>query len=71
LKNDVLAAIEGGGDHYALLIVIKDVLDFSKIEAGRLDLDPNLFNFREHLVQTLELLALRAQQKGLKLTSDI
>jgi CheY-like chemotaxis protein/anti-sigma regulatory factor (Ser/Thr protein kinase) len=46
-------------------------LDLSKIEAGRLDLDPIPFKVRDSLADTLKLLALRADQKGIELTCDI
>jgi signal transduction histidine kinase/CheY-like chemotaxis protein/ligand-binding sensor domain-containing protein len=55
----------------ALLTVLNDVLDFSKIEAGRLDLDPIRFKLRDSLNDTLKLLVLRADEKGLELTCDI
>jgi signal transduction histidine kinase len=55
----------------ALLVVINDILDFSKIEADRLDLDRVPFELRGHLRDVVGTLALRAQQKGLKLSSRI
>jgi two-component system sensor histidine kinase/response regulator len=55
----------------ALLTVINDILDFSKIEAGKLDLDPIEFQLHDLLDETLNLLALRASEKGLTLTTDI
>ena len=55
----------------ALLTVLNDVLDFSKIEAGRLDLDPIRFKLRDSLNDTLKLLVLRADEKGIELTCDI
>ena len=55
----------------ALLTVLNDVLDFSKIEAGKLDLDPIPFRLRDSLHETLKLLALRADEKGLELTFDV
>jgi signal transduction histidine kinase len=55
----------------SLLEIINDILDFSKIEAGRLDLDPDDFNVRETLDAALQVLALRAHQKGLELICDI
>ena len=54
-----------------LLTVLNDVLDFSKIEAGKLDLDPISFRLRDSLHDTLKLLALRADEKGLELTFDV
>jgi signal transduction histidine kinase/CheY-like chemotaxis protein/HPt (histidine-containing phosphotransfer) domain-containing protein len=50
-----------------LLDLINDILDFSKIEAGRLDLEQQAFNLRVCVEQSLDLLASRAQEKGLEL----
>jgi len=52
----------------ALLEIINDILDFSKIEAGKMDLETISFNVRSMLEDTNDLLALRAQQKGLEYT---
>ncbi len=50
-----------------LLDLINDILDFSKIEAGRLDLEQQAFNLRVCIEESLDLLANRAQEKGLEL----
>jgi PAS domain S-box-containing protein len=55
----------------ALLKVINDILDFSKIEARKLDLDILDFNLRTTLEDVTELLALKAQEKGLELVCMI
>ncbi|MBV9404617.1 MAG: hypothetical protein JO211_04685, partial [Acidobacteriaceae bacterium] len=55
----------------ALLTVINDVLDFSKIEAGKLDLERIDFSLRDTLSETLKVLAIRADEKGLELASDV
>ena len=52
----------------ALLHVINDILDFSKIEAGRLDLAPRAFDVRQMLGDTMQLLDVRARQKGLDIS---
>ena len=54
-----------------LLLVVNDILDFSKIEAGQLDLDPQPFDPRLFLTETLGLAAGQAERKGLSLTSQI
>jgi signal transduction histidine kinase len=54
-----------------LLAVINDILDFSKIEAGKLDLEIVNFSLRDSLAHALKPLAIRAQQKGLELTSHV
>jgi two-component system sensor histidine kinase/response regulator len=55
----------------SLLTVINDILDFSKIEAGKLELDPLPFRMRDLIEDTVKILALRAQQKGLELLADV
>ena len=55
----------------ALLEVINDVLDFSKIEAGKLDLEVIDFELRERLADAMEMLALRAHEKGLELAYQV
>src|SRR5262249_16519076 len=52
-----------------LLSLIEEVLDFSKIEAGRLELDPKPFALRLLVEDTVELLAPRAQPKGMETAS--
>jgi signal transduction histidine kinase/ligand-binding sensor domain-containing protein/CheY-like chemotaxis protein len=55
----------------SLLVLINDILDFSKIEAGKLDLDRRDFSLRETLRGSMDVLAARAHEKGLKLVCDI
>ncbi len=51
----------------ALLTVINDILDFSKIEAGKLALEQIVFDLRETVEETVDLLAEIAHSKGLEL----
>jgi two-component system, sensor histidine kinase and response regulator len=51
----------------ALLQLIEDILDFSKIEAGRMELQYEDFDLRDLLESALDVLALRADEKGLEL----
>jgi hypothetical protein len=51
-----------------LLEIINGILDFSKIEAGKLELAPVDFTPRVLVEDVLELLAPRAQQRGLELS---
>jgi signal transduction histidine kinase/CheY-like chemotaxis protein len=55
----------------ALLRIINDILDFSKIEAGKLELERIDFSPREAVQETIEILAGRAQAKGVELTCTI
>jgi polar amino acid transport system substrate-binding protein len=55
----------------ALLVVINDILDFSKIEAGKLDIDITDFSTVQTVEGTIELLAAKAREKSLTLTSFV
>ncbi len=68
-QQKLASTIQRSGD--SLLAIIEDILDFSKIEAGRLILEEIPFDPREVLEDTAELLAERAQAKGLELVLDI
>jgi len=50
-----------------LLSIINDILDFSKIEAGRLEFESIDFDFSTLLEDILDILALKANNKGLHL----
>ncbi|MCP4042373.1 MAG: response regulator, partial [Gammaproteobacteria bacterium] len=51
----------------ALLTIINDILDFSKIEAGKLELEPIPFDLEVATHDVSQLLAAKAQEKGLEL----
>lgn len=51
----------------SLLALLNDILDFSKIEAGKLELEELEFDLRSVAEDAVELLALRAQAKGLEI----
>ncbi len=51
----------------ALLSVVNDVLDFSKLEARQVDLDAQAFDAAAFLAETVDLVRLQAQAKGLQL----
>ncbi len=55
----------------SLLSLINDILDLSKVESGRLDLDTIDFNLSELIDKTSEMLALRANEKGLELVCHL
>jgi PAS domain S-box-containing protein len=54
-----------------LLSLIEEILDFSKIEAGRLDLEARPFRLASLIEDTVELLAPRAQAKGLDIAAYV
>ena len=62
-------AVKTSGD--ALLGLIEEVLDFSKIEAGRLDLESAPFDLPALVTDVVELIAPRAQSKGIEIATDI
>lgn len=64
-QRDFVETTRNAGD--ALLTIINDILDFSKIESGKLDLETHPFNLRTCLEEALDLLAAKAEEKGLEL----
>ena len=54
-----------------LLSLIEEVLDFSKIEAGRLDLEERPFALVPLVEEAVELMAPRAQAKGIEIASFV
>lgn len=54
-----------------LLTLINDILDFSKIEANRLDLEQLDFDLLVTIEDIIDLLAMKAQEKGIELLSII
>jgi len=62
-------AIETSGE--ALLTLIEDLLDFSKIEAGRLTLQPEPTSLVAIVEDLVELMAPRAEMKGIELAAYI
>ena len=62
-------AVKTSGE--TLLSLIEEILDFSKIEAGRLDLEARPFDLPGMIEEIVELLAPRAQAKGIEIASFI
>ncbi len=52
----------------SLLNVLNDILDFSKIESRKLDLEAAEFNLRLIVEGVADLMAVKAQEKGLEVT---
>lgn len=67
-QQDYISIVRESGQ--ALLRVIDDILDFSRIEAGKLRMDSQAFDLRELVQDVAELLAPRADEKGLELVID-
>ena len=68
-QRERVQAICWAGD--ALLSLVNDILDFSRIEAGRFQLDPADFDLAELLERTRAIVAVRAQEKGLRLEFQV
>jgi signal transduction histidine kinase len=54
-----------------LLDVINDILDYSKLEAGKIELEQITFNPRDLIEEVLQIVADRAQSKGLELVGNV
>ena len=54
-----------------LLNLINDILDLSKVEASQLELERTSFSLNDHLEKVFEMIAARAQEKGLTLVCEI
>jgi len=68
-QRDYIKKISGSGQH--LLGIINDILDFSKIEAGKLTIEHNDFELSKVFDTVANLVAEKAQHKGLELIFDI
>lgn len=54
----------------SLLGLINDILDFSKIEAGKMDFERIAFNPHDEMDVFIEIMTLKAKEKGLALVLD-
>ena len=68
-QREQVRLLQSSGE--ALLALINDILDLSKIEAGRLEIDPHAFELNPLLNSVMDLLASRAQEKGLTLILSV
>jgi signal transduction histidine kinase/DNA-binding response OmpR family regulator len=68
-QRDYMGVVKSSADE--LLAILNDILDFSKIEAGKLDFESIQFKLRDCLNDALKVVALRADEKGLELLSDV
>jgi len=67
-QRDYAATIRDSGE--TLLTIINDILDFSKIEAGRMGIEQHPFELRDCIESALDLMAVRAAEKGLELAFE-
>jgi PAS domain S-box-containing protein len=68
-QEEYAETIRSSGE--ALLTVINDILDFSKIEAGHMDLEEIEFDVRSTVEEAADLVAERAFDKGLELSTFV
>ena len=54
-----------------LLNLINDILDLTKVEAGRVELESIGFELNEVIDKTIDILAMRANEKGLELACHV
>lgn len=65
-QKEYALAVQNSGE--SLLAIINDILDFSKIEAGKLEIENIDFDLRDMLDHFIDMIAFRAQSKGLRLS---
>ena len=68
-QEESLGMVKKSADN--LLEIINDILDFSKIEARKLDIETVEFQLRDTISDAIDLLALRAHDKGLELVCHV
>ena len=68
-QREYLDMVKSSAD--SLLSLINDILDFSKIEAGKMNIESIDFNLRHSLEDTINVLQMRAREKGLNLSCHI
>lgn len=68
-QRELADTVQSSGE--ALLGLLNDVLDFSKIEAGKMQLDRTEFDLQTTIDSAIDLIAQRAQDKGLEVNYRI
>ncbi|CAI5485011.1 unnamed protein product [Closterium sp. Yama58-4] len=68
-QHGFVDTIRSSGD--ALLAIINDILDLSKIEAGELEMEHRDFDVTACVEDSVNLLAVRAMEKGIELVSEV
>ncbi len=68
-QRDNIELIRINGD--ALMVIINDILDFSKMESDKVVLEEQPFNLRQCVEESLDLVAIKASEKGLNLAYTI
>jgi PAS domain S-box-containing protein len=68
-QREYVSIIRNSGHH--LLGVLNDVLDIAKISSGKLELELTPFDLGNTIATTIQTLAFRAAEKGIKLSQDL
>ena len=68
-QDKYVQIIRRAGDN--LLNLINDILDLSKVEASQLELERTGFSLLDLLEKVIEMVAVRAQEKGLALACEV
>jgi signal transduction histidine kinase/CheY-like chemotaxis protein len=68
-QSPYLEAMKTSSDN--LLVLLNDILDLSKIESGKLEIEHEIFNPVQVVKDTIQMLKYKAEEKGLKLQTDI
>jgi PAS domain S-box-containing protein len=68
-QDKYVQIIRRAGDN--LLNLINDILDLSKVEASQLELERTVFSLNDLLEKVVEMVSVRASEKGLALTHEI
>ncbi|WP_413173645.1 response regulator [Anabaena azotica] len=64
-QQEFAEIIRNSGD--SMLTLINDILDFSKIESGKLEIEKQIFNLRNCIEESLDLVAPKASEKRLEI----
>ncbi|WP_341908837.1 PAS domain-containing protein [Polaromonas sp. YR568] len=68
-QREFVEVIRQSGE--GLLVVINDILDYSKIESGHMELEQLPFDLQDTVESSVELLALKAQEKNLDVLCEV
>ncbi|WP_433944161.1 PAS domain S-box protein [Paenibacillus sp. SN-8-1] len=68
-QREYVEIIRKSGD--SLLAIINDILDFAKIESGKTVLHQSEFGLRDIMMEAMDMLRTRADQKGLRMNLSI
>ncbi len=68
-QREYLGLIKRSADR--LLDIVNDILDFSKMEAGRIELTSEPFSLAQLMIDSVGVLAAKAQEKGLELVYSV